>query len=308
MGAHQNPDLDDPGDEKHGLSVMSIFRAYRYQAARSAILSPFYSFSLRNDVVPATFQLRTTWRNRLTDLRHAGWHAVNTEKKLQYMRNCPPVGFLLARKTRVCNKPHVCPFCWGRQRVLLPFREFETILYGATGKYVGDNGKLLPLIRPDLKIVWFVTRTTGSAGIQAKFPVLAPETVGGHWDYVRANMNKNRDVEVRAFNAEYGSVTYKVYPMARDNRLGVIRAGVLLVPDDKLPDFVTRLAYANDGGRMDVLEPSKKNLMKATRKAFAFPRPIMTASPALTAGLLNRMYYSRMQTWYGPKPKTTIEE
>lgn len=297
MGADENADFEGYSEDCLPMTVKSVFSAYRYVAARSAILRPFSDRAGRTDVVKATDRLRLMYRIRLDALQSAGWNVMEDRKKIRWMRNCPPVGFLLSHKTRCCNKPLVCPFCYARQRVLFPFRKLETALYGATGKYTDDAGKLLGLARPDLKILRFSIVTDGSAGCATPFD--SKDGLFKHWEYLREGLNGHRWWEARALKAEYGTVLLKIFPYAKGERLGMIRAGVLLVSEDRLPDVGQLHDYAEAGGRLEVYEPSKKNLCSAMSRAFIYPARMMRADPTVTARLLELMRNTKVQSWYG---------
>lgn len=280
-----------------------MYSAYRHRAARVCILRPFFTFDERKNAALALWLLRKRWYARLVDLREAGWTVLADPKKLTYASNCPPVGVKTSFTTRCCNKSRVCPFCWARQHVLLPFRKFETVLYGASGPYQ-QNGKLLPVIRPDLKIVSFSIVTSGSAKAEAEF---SPEGLPLHWHYLNSRLCYHRRREVDLFNAEYAYVLHKIYPVASRKHIGVVRSGVMLCPD---VDAAEVQRYIECGHRVEVAPANKKALFHAMLRSFTYPKPLMCEAPELMAVFLNACKSGRMATWYGGpvRSKTGFEE
>jgi hypothetical protein len=78
------------------------------------------------------------WRHRLVALRKAGWEQMQDKKALQYARNCLPSGVYVDKgvlgltRPRLCMRPRVCPFCYGRLAVRKAYGAAEWALYGGT--------------------------------------------------------------------------------------------------------------------------------------------------------------------------------
>lgn len=69
------------------------------------------------------------WRNRLAELRLNGWYDIQSIKKFQYARNCPPRIILTnsSRSVRPCNLYSICPWCHGVNTAIL-FNNFVKFL------------------------------------------------------------------------------------------------------------------------------------------------------------------------------------
>lgn len=70
-------------------------------------------------------RVRLRWRQLLSELFAAGVGFLPTARHLQYCRNCPPVGFSTADKSRACRNALLCPFCHARQNVVELFCRME---------------------------------------------------------------------------------------------------------------------------------------------------------------------------------------
>ena len=85
-------------------------------------------------------EVRVKWRCLVTRLFDAGCPMINTKTKLQYFRNCPPVGFSTDYKSRCCTCPLLCPFCYARQNVVAVYDKFREALWRVKkGKRVKDG-------------------------------------------------------------------------------------------------------------------------------------------------------------------------
>jgi len=250
-------------------------------------------------------RLRELWHGRLYALRAANWAPISDDAvSLTYFRNCPPFGVKTDTTSKPCKRHLICPFCYGRMHVLRPFCKFEKVLYGSDTHYLGKDGHLLPVLRPDLKIVSFRCPTSGTNRVRRE---LTDTGLWDHWQVAKEFVRANRKIEVNGFGAEYASILFSVYPVQQSSRLGIVRSGVLLVPGG-LPKSEV-IAYRMGGGIVKQFEPSKEGLYRAHVHAFKYPNRMMTESPYLTARLLEHMHYARVATWYGPRgSKTAIEE
>ena len=107
--------------------VTKVLSAYRYKAARAAVLSRLGKAGAprQSDIPAALDWVREQWRARLYALRAAGWSRLGKPKDFSYAANCPPFGVLTARTSRRCGWSSLCPFCYARERVIAPFRKLE---------------------------------------------------------------------------------------------------------------------------------------------------------------------------------------
>lgn len=286
------------------LKVKRIFHAYRYVATRTAVLRNFFPWKYqKTDPVSSMAKVRVNWKRQLTRLKSAGWLVLGKKGQRNQLARCTPPGFTVDEPHLFCNKAHICPFCWARQHVLNPFRKFEDILYGASGPYKGPDNKLLPVIRPDLRIVRFMMVTNGSLKLNKP---LVRSTMIDHWNYLQPFIKDRRRMEVTAFGAEYASVMHKVYPIPGKNMLRLTRCGIMLVPGGVSSELLSQ--YRAKGGIVDVYDPSKKNLSRAMYRTFSYPSSLLFENGVdLCAAMLNVMRYSRLATWYGKpaNPKST---
>ena len=89
-------------------------------AARMAVLPPLLGrridYANSDAVLRGGLQVHMDYKNLLVGLQGAGWPAVNTNLKLQCLRNCPPSGFVIEpdADVHVCHHPELCPWCYCR--------------------------------------------------------------------------------------------------------------------------------------------------------------------------------------------------
>ena len=187
-----------------------------------------------------------------------------------------------------------------RQNVLKPFVRFENILFGPNSDqhYVdGPGTPVMPVLRPELSILSF--RKTIQKGTSRVGKPLTAETMSEHWEMAYSYMDRTRRMEKDAFGAECGSVQYYAYPEV--DRIGIIRAGVLLVPR---VDEVMVEEYRKKGAHMWAAKPSKKGIFECLSPAFRYPRPLMDfRDHQITARLLEAMGSARLTVWYGQRKK-----
>ena len=294
--------------DERPFRIVAVRGAYRHLACRRAVLHPLVKLGdaqTKQWLQRAFDALRTMWKARLYRLWEANWDAFNRDKvNLSYMQNCPPFSVKTGTTARRCKRPLVCPFCYARQRVLEPYRKLEKVLYGDTTAYTGEDGHLLPLVRPDLKIVSFRLVTNGTHKVH--LPLTTAEGMKTHVQRAQLIVNHGKRNEKDGFGAEYGAILHKVYPVPKETRLSVVRCGVLLVPHvphERIEE------YRANGGTVHVYEPSKKNLAEAVGRAFYFPKKMFWSDAHLYARMVEQMAGFHLSTWYGPHaPKTTFEE
>lgn len=322
------------GDRKHqtlDFDVTQTFQAYRWRACRRAIMLPLFgkvAGKLMPDQQVALDKVRGMWRFRTVELCDAGWWAMKSWKHVTYAMNCPPFGVRTNTRSRSCGRALVCPFCFARERVLFQFRKFEQTLFGISGPYmvgqqlweaarkkpVTHGNPQLPLLRPDLKVVWFrrVIRDT-----KRSIPFNLG-TVQEHVTAARDWVNTHRTGEFNRFGANRGTVQFNIYPLPRKGYVVTVRAGVLLVPKD-MPDELTQeyVGVHGDGERENgpsawagVCPPTKGGLCEAFTQAIRYPQQLMRGLPTWTAATLNALHRFRATSWFGEKPdsKSTFKK
>lgn len=286
---------------KPSFLVQRVRGAYRHVAMRRAVLYKILNARLPevNDdkVAKKLNTLRVLWAKRIKELGKAGWSAANVYKKRAYMSNCPPFGVVTGDRARCCDRSIICPFCYARGRVLIPFVRMETVLYGISGPFrVGGPGsKALPVIRPDLKIVAFRFRPKPNPYL----PPLCVKNFDHHWlNFLKFKRN-NSSYEFNTTGAECGTVQHQVYPV--QGRLSALRSGVLLVKDG-VP--LRQRQHMESGGiKLKVLSATKGHLCEAFAWAYSYPRPMLyNSSPELLAFMLDNINKARMLLWFGHKP------
>lgn len=298
------PVADDKnrGHLKLDYVVTHVCEAYRHRATRRCLFIPLFGHGSRRallDVQAAFDRVRAMWRKRCYDLHMTNWPPLRAWRAMTYAMNCPPFGVRTGTKARTCKLDKVCPFCFARTRAEWPFRRLEVVLYGASGPYMvgqqlweADKGliptrgaKQLPLIRPDLKIVWYRRRIESVGNPKLPFSLT---TFDEHMAFVREKLGERRMVEFNRFGAEYGTVQLDAYPVPRKDRIVVVRSGVLLVPqaldsEAAVARYISKQPDPKDGppNKVDagVLDPSKRGLCEAFTRAIRYPAAAIRCEP-----------------------------
>lgn len=306
---------DRPKRVRRDFTVTKVFGAYRHRAARKCLMVPWFGLAAKSqlrDVPTALDKVRDRWSARLLSLHEASWRALPTWGSVTFATNCPPSGVRTVSRTRRCGHASACPFCFSRRRVLEPFRRLERTLYGVSGPYmqgqqlwererglpVTVGQPQLPLLRPDLKIVWFRTRVVCAA----VGPPVALNTLAMHVKHARDGLNKKRRSEADFFRSEHAEVQFDVYPLPRRGKMCVVRAGVLLVPADLPADPIEAYAGISVAASVAVgeLPASKENLAVAFYRAVRYPRFSLTGDPAWAAATMNLMHRFRATSTFRP--------
>lgn len=235
--------------------------------------------------------LRKKWHARCVDFSKTGCPGFHTWHDTTFAMNCPPFGVHTNNKARRCGRPLFCPFCFARQRVLYPFRRLEVALYGVSGPFmVGQElwekergkkltkAKALPVLRPDLKVVWF-RRTLPLYMPGVEFDL---RTLHEHVEYVRDKYLQpyQRKTEVNTFDAEFAHVGFELRPVPRTGRINLTRYGVLLVPGNQASEIVHAYSqFQPDLTKFDAhrvrcgeVEANKKGLYVGFSNAVRYPR------------------------------------
>lgn len=144
---------------------------------RDCVLSGFPDDFSANDIVRTqTLQRR---------LRHHYYRTItaNPEQRyrLTYCLNCPPPAFQVSPKTRTCNNPRICPWCYVRRQLIpmvtaimeVPKAVRQDCQLVAWRRVVPYSTQVLPFFRRDRgPHVWCQSLVTAQLAV----PSLAPKT------------------------------------------------------------------------------------------------------------------------------------
>ena len=133
------PDFD------YTVAANQLYDGAAFDAFRQAVIFPL---GKHRDPAQGYNQVTTEWRRRLLKLRQAGWAPLNPpladtsseaaqaaegkgRMNLQYFRNCPPVGIRPRQAANRCNRPRICPWCYGREHIFASFNAMEYACFTA---------------------------------------------------------------------------------------------------------------------------------------------------------------------------------
>ncbi len=300
----QNPYKPHVNSKDNPFVITKVREAYRHRACRRAVLIPLIGPRAVADIKKHFDDLRRMWHASLYGMRAVNWEPILSEKNLNYMRKCPPFGVVTNVKAKCCRRSAYCPFCYARERILVPFCRMERILYGSDSHYLGPDKKLLPVLHPDRKIIAYRLVTSGTKNL----PRLKSGNMPIHWNAVRKSIDEYRRQEMDVFEALYGTAQFYVYPYK--GYLQLVRAGVMLAA--KAPDPADVRAYNALGGRIRVYDDTNKtSLYDAFSWALRYPKGVLHCRKHnLLARLFESMRSVRMMTWYGPRniPDSTYKK
>ena len=128
----------------------TVWTAYRYVAARRAVLLPLVGARWCSDgpeaLVRATFGVSSIHRTRVKEYGGAtGLPSLRSDTGVKFAGNCPVFGLGNAPKTRTCNLFPLCPLCYARRNIIEPFMRFERLIYGKTSGFDADRGRACPV-------------------------------------------------------------------------------------------------------------------------------------------------------------------
>jgi hypothetical protein len=173
------------------------------------------------------------------------------------------------------------------------------------GRRVTKKAATLPVLRPDLKVVWF----------RRTMPLYKPgitfdlRTLDEHVNYVltRYLRNDKRKTEVNHFDAEFGYVGFELRPVMSRGRINLTRYGVLLVPAnqsttvlDEFKNFQPDLTL-HDRHRVHcgVVDGNKKGLYHAFSRAVRYPRWMLEGDPLWCTAMVRLLKRFRSTANYG---------
>lgn len=279
----------------YDYDVASVRQAYRYKAARSAVLNPLLGrWWHSTDVAGAMKKLRSLWHKHLRIMQQAGWVKLsNGNRNLVYAANCPPFGVMTKQSARCC-KLSFCPFCYARSNVLTPFMRLERAIYGS---YEPDAKPL----RDDLVMVDFCTKRTLR-------PAFVGETKKRDWTaeniYEVAVMGAisivrgGRHRELDAWEPLGGVIHHRVVPGERRGIVRVTRSGIFLCQRDRFnADAFKPGVFEKHDHR--VQEPTKKNLYKVAGRIFGYPAGLLDLPADDLIAYLDMMRKVRLMSCFG---------
>lgn len=100
-------------------------------AASYAVICPFKGLAdTPDELIKHIYSLIDLRRSLFSKFRVGGVLQVASAKDWSYLLNCPPINVRTKQRSRVCNKIELCPFCWGRERVIETYKAVTYALYG----------------------------------------------------------------------------------------------------------------------------------------------------------------------------------
>lgn len=192
--------------------VTAVRDAYRHRTSRKAVLLPLLgktapgSFNDLRMIDEAMYQLRQLWHRRIEQMRNAGWLPAQSDKHVQFLRNCPPCGVQTNLYLHECGRSILCPFCYARDYVLKPFLHIEVALFGRIG---APGVPLNPKAPPNRKLIQFHIEETFDGGRKPWGP---DWLLGQGGREIRKAIRKSSSNEIREAKADFGSVLYRLHP------------------------------------------------------------------------------------------------
>jgi hypothetical protein len=247
-----------------GFAVLKVKKGWLYDTVRACVEPPVLG---KKGVPPeeAARSVRDLWRRRVNVLgRDHGWGYASDWRKVQALRNCRPFGLETADDpgSRFCERPHVCPFCYGRSVVANVLLRFARVVEGGV-----PEGAAL--------IEWSVHRSTtrGDAWLDRTLAWLGPD-------------RRRRQVDV--LKPLGAACLTRVYLTRKT--VAVRRTGLALCVGDVPPLE-----------KIDVRThpPTKAGLGRAARRAFRYPGWLLRGSPADAAAFLEGFKGRRLLATYG---------
>lgn len=272
--------------------VVSVRDAYRYKAARNSVLTPIFGTWWRKYEVPeAMSKLREFWQHRLYYWQKAGLSRLaKPSKAIVYASNCPPFGVTTENTARVCNWM-LCPFCYARRNTLTAFMRLEMALYGSY------DGKA-PLRMPDVSLYWFCS----SDSMISDKPDIAPDDHRKRLlrYFGEVLLRKDRHCEKNVLKPLGGVIFHRIVPDVEDPTKCLFqRSGIFICEDDLVHQRKRKCKPDTNHHESGVLEPTRKNLYKAARNVFSYPRSWLDLEPSDIELYLNAMRRLRMLSCFG---------
>jgi hypothetical protein len=290
------------------FNVVRVPKASRHVAARYVLLEGLTQRRIarlpdKSYAAHLVGKVRATWRNLLNRLRRAKWEKATDPLSLQYLRNCPPVGVVTDRLSRICSERLLCPFCYARE-ALKTFRKVEAALFD--GKYLK-------------KECWAVEfkSTVSQKRINALVQSQGAADERMHAIHVVLDKvcevvqnEKERNAERRAVPQAFGGFVMHRVPYRAGGYPTLSRSGVLFVPKNTQPDFGSHAKSSGFKYRLHE-KVTKGMLTRAFARVFRLdPGWLRSADPEEVKAYLNAFERVRMMAAFGalrkavePQPK-----
>lgn len=276
----------------YAVKTAEPIQTHAQRAARWAVFTPLFGprwrFQELHDVLA---RLRKLWHRRLDTLQEVGWSpsgnsaAFAADKRLQYVRNCPPFSVDLKDYGQTCNMPKLCPFCYARRFVIQPMQWLETILFKSSPQ--------LSRVR-DLILVDF---TTSIRFTRRDLNWMTRRASRGEvFESIAATLQAGKKREVDSVN-HVGGVTLQRVEFD-DDGWTLLRSGVFICngADYELQNF--RPATC-ETVRKRVSPPTRKHLARAVARAFRYPANLLVTAPEIVKEYSDLMHRRRLVERYG---------
>lgn len=291
----ENISNEDAKDSIYGIT--EVRKAYRYAVARHAVFTPVFgsAWTRYHSVKRAartTLRMLYLWRARCKELFQFGWKPFmkqdsnNKFVNWYFTRNCPPFGVktnLSGKMLHTCTRTKLCPQCYGRDYVTKSFMRFEEAVW---------NG-FEPRLRPE--------RTHGMTlfGYRIARRYIMEPTSDGLQETLKNNLGDiwaDRETELKMFATKTAVVLHNFEPSKTERFLHYYRSGVMLVPHFAVPRIVIERDKQDQVWQATAL--TKKELCRVMGLAFAYPKNLLTCSPELINGLMEKLYRQQMIFFY----------
>lgn len=272
------------------------WRSLRYSVARQTIMPLASRFATSKlEFLPDAFaEIQRRWRRRLFKLSEAGLSSLESELRIQYVRNCPPFGIdVYPQYCRPCWQRLLCPFCWARAYPIKAFARMEALLYELEPE-LDDRGAPAQVLRTDKNapalVAWFAVREAHELPQQPNRRLATIERIAA---------DLRRDVErvrSRTWSTPYPHRTSDII-LARAEF-----AGDLLITGYNQIVFSRKPVASEIEPEMVVSKPNKTKLVPMFTRAFAYPESMMTADPADVVCLVEALKRFHMVSFAGRFP------
>lgn len=240
-------------------------------AQKKAVLWPLFSRrSMRDhEVIQDVVKLIAAWRKRVSALKIEKWHDVLAEGKVQFTRNCPPtmVFSTTTQTVRVCNRNHICPWCYSR---------YVGELYEKLATFLPNRGAYK---FPKFKLVEISNNR------------IAPlDEIKNHLGAFFTLWQKSPKNVIKLLNPQGGYYNTAIAPLTLDGKQAVWKFQYHVL--GMLPMTGVVPGQLNDGSRKIKVTDvrSKKQLVNILGRVCRYPTGLMWGDPTMTVQALNARY------------------
>jgi hypothetical protein len=249
-----------------------------WQAARAAVVWPLAARpgqQRAGDTGSAYSRLLASWRIQAKRLGEAGWSAVCnadgslSEKKLEYVCNCPPGGIRRNRTAFKCFRSRVCPWCYMRDAVIEAIRAVHFGLFRGLDASQRERVQLVGIRRAYRGLDWDNPPAQGWAANAVSLTL--------------ADYRANKKTALGGFaRVDICPDTEPGLVVTRRSALLVMPAGQVAVPCDDGADA----SQVSDPYTCD-------EVAKLAAWCFRYPRGMMFGDAATAAQILNSLAAKR---------------